>query len=513
MIDDTLATLLTNTRAYLPLLCLAGLGLGAVSLAFGAENTPPANTTPTPPPPSEITLKGPWPTIFEINKNQTVTVHGPKGNNTVKLISVTHTKEPDYWTNVTKDKKVFVAAAVQLEVNGQPVTIHHRPYQMPETAGGLRLYVETTKEWADDTRQFFKNAQPMAHDVKLSAVVAGATWGPEDFLFPVLNYRWRSSTYQNTWEGLVPFNLLYYHHGEDLGAVPDMLDLVAVRDGVIHDSPVPNGPKGSNYLTIDMGDGMAYGYAHMNYSSFDPKLSVGTPVKRGQKLAKTGMTYQGLPQQHNDPHVHMDLSNIAEHAIRDNEQSHFPAMIESYFRAYDDALLALAGSYGFADVGSTYHLDGSRSVARPGHKIVSYQWKLHDGKMVNGALAEVKFAGPGYYAEELIVRADDGTEDRDAIHVRVTKDGQSDMIGRGWVYYTPARAIYPGTEVKFLNRLDRTENTQVDFGDGTTIKNAGREFTHKFEKAGLYTVFFHGTGPGGEPVQNKVRLRVLAANP
>ena len=55
---------------------------------------------------SNIALKGSWPTVFEIDKNQTVVVPGLRGNTTIKLLSASHTKEPDYWTNVTADTKI-----------------------------------------------------------------------------------------------------------------------------------------------------------------------------------------------------------------------------------------------------------------------------------------------------------------------------------------------------------------------------------------------------------------------
>ena len=52
------------------------------------------------------------------------------------------------------------------------------------------------------------------------------------------------AVYNNTWSGLVPFNLLYYHRGEDYGAIPDLLEVVSSIDGKIVSTPVPEGRKG-----------------------------------------------------------------------------------------------------------------------------------------------------------------------------------------------------------------------------------------------------------------------------
>ena len=121
-------------------------------------------------PPSVVELRINWPTVFDINLQQTITVKTPTGYATVQLLKITYTKETDYWTGATDDKKFFAGAKIDLLVDGQPVTLIHRAYEMPQTVGKLRLYVETTKDWHNDSVKFFEHPELMTADVTLSAV-------------------------------------------------------------------------------------------------------------------------------------------------------------------------------------------------------------------------------------------------------------------------------------------------------------------------------------------------------
>src|SRR3546814_16843238 len=87
-------------------------------------------------------------------------------------------------------------------------------------------------------------------DVRLSICLEGESWGPESLKFPILDYRWRASAYNNTWSSLVPYNKLYYHRGEDYGAIPDKLDIIAPLDGEIMDTPLPDGDIASHALFL-----------------------------------------------------------------------------------------------------------------------------------------------------------------------------------------------------------------------------------------------------------------------
>jgi PKD repeat protein len=181
--------------------------------------------------------------------------------------------------------------------------------------------------------------------------------------------------------------------------------------------------------------------------------------------------------------------------------------MEAYFRTFDDAVVAIAGGHQFALPKETVVLDGSRSLARPGKKIKSWAWKLLDGRTVDGAKVEVVFDQPGLYAEELIVKTEDGVEDRDAIHVRVYDAKRGANMATGWLHYWPSREVRVGKPVLFCNATSNVREARIDFGDGGEAVPVTREIQHAFANPGLYIVTLSGKGPADEPVSVKVRVR------
>src|SRR5690606_18831856 len=158
--------------------------------------------------------------------------------------------------------------------------------------------------------------------------------------------------------------------------------------------------------------------------------------------------------------------------------------------------------------GQTVALDGSRSVARPGRRIVSMVWRLHDGRTVEGATAEIACDRPGLYSEELTIRTDDGWEDRGFAQVRVYDPARGRDMVTGWIYHTPVRGIRPGDAVLLWNRLAGTVGpATIDFGDGAPAAIIDGETVHRYESPGLYTGTVSARGPEDEPAT--VRMRVV----
>jgi hypothetical protein len=255
-----------------------------------------------------------WPTVVELNVGDSYevsrSVDGKTATRRIKVISVSHRWEPDYWIDENPGHKTLNAARVVIDVSCVETTLLHRPYQMPLTVNGLRVYVESTKRWAA--------------------------------------------------------------HG---------------------------------------------------------------------RLA-------GMPEVDRD----VRLSTVAE--------------------------------------------------------IVSYTWRLHDGTVVENAVARVTYEKPGLYSEQLVVRTDAGYDDRDFAQVRVFDPDRGRKIARGWAYYTPVRGIKPGTTVLFWNRLvGMAGPVTIDFGDGSPKQTIHREVEHAYAESGLYTVTLSGQGPDNEPAT--VRLRVV----
>jgi murein DD-endopeptidase MepM/ murein hydrolase activator NlpD len=441
-----------------------------------------------------------WPCVFELDRGQTLAVPSAGKPVKVRLIEYRLTHEPDYFIARNPARKTVASAEAKIEVDGQPAALLCRPFQMPETVGGVRIYVDAVREWA--AHAGYAPLTGVEREVRFSAVPAGHNWGSGKLVFPLRAYRWRSSTYQNTWNSLVPYNQLYYHRGEDFGAIPDKLDVVSPLDGRIIGSPLPRGDAQSNGLTIEAPNGLRCRLAHMNIESFEPRLTVGAEVRAGERVAQTGCTWNGKRSQHNDPHLHFQL-DWNEHRL-----GTFPFLMESYFRAYDDALVAIAGGHQFALPKEPVALDGSRSLARPGKRIAFWTWKLHDGRTVEGARTEIVFEKPGLYAEEMIVKTEDGHEDRDAVHVRVYDPKRGANMAMGFLHYWPSREVLAGKPVLFCNATWNTREMKIDFGDGTEPKSVAREIQHAFAKPGLHTVTLSGLGPADEPVSLKLRVAV-----
>jgi hypothetical protein len=153
-------------------------------------------------------------------------------------------------------------------------------------------------------------------------------------------------------------------------------------------------------------------------------------------------------------------------------------------------------------------LDASRSLARPGRRIVRYQWRLHNDREIEGPRTSVQADRPGLFSEELRLLADDGSEDRDYAQLRVWNTQSGAAFAAGWFYHWPVRGARPGTQILFWNRLFGTTGpVEIDFGDDSKPVRIGQEITHAYGKAGLYTAALRSRGPADEPVE--VRMRVV----
>ncbi len=443
-----------------------------------------------------------WPIVVELDAHCPMDVRLPTQSVRLELLEITHDYEPDYWIPTNTPHATLRSAAVKLFINGHPVTLRCRPYEPPREFFGLRLYVESTRLWSDPPQLF--PLENMCGDVRLSFVAAGESWGPSDLRFPLSDFRWRSSTYQNTWNSLVPFNHLYYHRGEDFGAIPDRLQIIAPLDGTVTRSPLPTGDGKSNGLVITTPHGISYRIAHMNIESIATDLIAGASVTAGQPLAETGMTWDGRKSQTHDSHLHFQIDLDGEHPTA---LSPFPFLVEAYFRDYPDALLPIAGGYAFGTVGQPVLLDASRSLARPGRTIPSFRWNLHNGQTFSGSAGTIIYDRPGYYSEEILLTAD-GIIDRDYLQVRIydpTSKSPQD-IASGWLHTFPCRPKV-GEPVLIWNRLINTSNVTLEPGDGSS-KPITSEATHTYTRPGLYWLTLRGEGPNAEPVTASVRVVV-----
>jgi murein DD-endopeptidase MepM/ murein hydrolase activator NlpD len=460
----------------------------------------------TPPDAGRVILDTPgFPYVFELNSGESHTISrrfdGGEITRTLQVLSVRTFTEPNLWFSRPLAPENYSRAEVAVRVSGKDTVLMHRPNQMPLTFNGLRLYVETVKEWAENTE--IADLNDVQKEVRLSVCAENEPWGPESIRFPVADYRWRSAAYNNTWSSLVPYNKLYYHRGEDYGAIPDRLDVRAIMDGVIRATPLPEGDGKSNAILIQHPSGIISRTSHMNTETLRPEYPQGTRVTAGTVLAKTGMTWDGRKSQVNDPHCHVELM------YGETKLASYPYLMEAYLREYPDPVLAVAGGYQFTLPGQEVCLDGSRSISRTGTQPLRYQWKLHTGQTLDTSSVALTYREPGLYTEELRVFTAEGNEDRDFVQIRVFDPERGSDLAYGWAYYYPVRNIRPGTEVLFWSRLANiTAPVQLDFGDGSPPQIIDRECTHAYDRAGIYTVTLRSTGPAAEPVSVKLEVHV-----
>lgn len=252
-----------------------------------------------------VSAADPWPTLVDLDEGETFDFPVENGTHQIKLIDCKETTQPDFYIKSNKSRETIARADVTLEVDGKRAVVVARPFQLPVIVGGLRIAVHTTRPWA---RTNYLPIADLEKRVRLEVQDAARPWAPASIRFPIKDYRWNSASYYNTWSALVPHNGLYYHRGEDFGAIPDRLSVVAPFSGRILASPHRYGQAtDSNRILLSGDNGVIAMFSHMNYDSILPELRPGTHVSAGQLLGKTGNTWRGRPRQHSDPHLHFSF--------------------------------------------------------------------------------------------------------------------------------------------------------------------------------------------------------------
>lgn len=457
-----------------------------------------------------------YPTVFELDSGEVYNfkkrINDSLVSHSIKLLKVTPHFSPNFW-NLDDEgngvKKFFSRADVKVEVDGKLVNLTRRSYELPTTVNGLRIYVEAVKDWAKGAD--LANLKEIKKDVRLSIGIEGETWGPKSIVYPIQNYRFRSSSYNNTWGALVPYAPLYYHRGEDRGAIPDRLPVHSVISGRVIGSPLPKGDGASNGVIVKDTNGITFRIAHMNTEHIFKKTKLDNVIARNDLIGYTGSTWLGGRNQTHDSHIHVAMKYETDSTTI--QLSAFPYLIEAYFRKFTDPALAIAGGYEWTIPGESIVLDGSRSVSRPGEKIKSYKWVLHNGSTVDSVKTRLKFNSPGLYTEELIVETAKGNIDRDFLQVRVwnsTKTRKSERnIAWGWIYQSPVRNVKVGEPVMFWNRIHNTMGSvYIDFGDGSDHLKIYNSIAHPFMKPGRYVVSITGKGPKNDPITEKLEVIV-----
>lgn len=405
----------------------------------------------------------------------------------VRLIGVEPYFEPFYqsgaWFNI------FWKARVDVEVNGIKASLWCKPYQLPVNVAGLNLSVDLVK----GVEGGLYSCQ-LAKDIRFSARDAKLPWITEKYCFPIVGYKWRCSNYAHTWNGFVSVNsqakMIYYHRGEDFGAVPDRLMFTAMDDSVMERVPGESGDQDSNHIITKDKD-YQYCYSHANAPFPADEFYKGRELKKGEAVKLTGNTWNGRPVR--DPHLHI---SIGDHSGTEQMNTFFP-LLYAYKNSYPDELLVTAEGFRFCKEGDTITLDASAAEEINGNKELDYVWELSDGTKRTGMRVSVCYPQPGTYTEKVIVSDRTGRRGVDHVIVSVFSTQGSERPFC-WLNVYPMRAIKVMDDVEFLVGFYNMDEAVIDFGDGATEKTSdGQRHFHSYSVPRYYTISVIGAGPGG----------------
>lgn len=436
------------------------------------------------------------PEIFELSCGEMYSsTYGRDKLRTIKLIDVKSIYEPYFQEGKWYD--IFLKAEVIVEVDGNACMLICAPYQRPVNVNGLNIMIDLVNGLQHGTVPV-----KLVKDARFAVKTADLPWfDKERFVFPVNDYRWRATNYTHTWNGLVYIvgQDVYYHRGEDYGAVPDKHDFVAMNDAVIDELPPKGGDGKSNAITL-LDETYIYRYAHANSDYIRADLHHGKFIKKGVSIGKTGNTWNGSPVI--DPHLHIGIRS------RDGEMdiNTYPILVQAYQEQYPDEILPVAGGFRFCIEGDTVELDGISSVIPESIEIDSIYWNFCDGSSAEGGKVKKQYPSPGMYTEEMVITDRMGRTFRDYVMVGVFRKEGSE-VPYAWLNYYPMRNAQAGKSVEFWVEYRNMENVWISFGDGCESM-CQKTHKHIYDKSGDYVVTLLGESNGGGPGVFKVLVKV-----
>ncbi|MBN1851462.1 MAG: peptidoglycan DD-metalloendopeptidase family protein [Pirellulales bacterium] len=400
-----------------------------------------------------------------------------------------------------KDRVVGLVrrAEVEVEIDGNPVTLTSRPYAMPTEWEGLRIQVDTTSGWLDIPKR-----------------VQFSVWDATDpivdtrlFGFPLPGYRLFSHGMQAYNEPVHlgyhdgdPGGQSFYHdYGVDFAGFERRQKVVSCIDGIavqVH--------RDEGTFAVQDQHGFILAFCHLD--SILSEFHEGTPVQRGQWIGMVGK--RGASG--NFPHLHVGayLSDAAKDSGQMSRNLNlYPWLVAAYLEKARDVLYAVARPHHVVQIGQTERFDGTHSLVR-GSKTVSYRWEFHDGTRADGPRTERTFDKSGCYMAALWIEDGHGAVDVDFCKVKVySHPAPEDIIPTLFVTFKPADVVRVGQPVNFRiwPQGDVTDSITIDFGDGTHL-DAYRPYSsiaHRFAHPGIHIVTA-STKSHGMPVTQQIKV-------
>jgi len=371
-------------------------------------------------------------------------------------------------------------AVVDLEVNGEPVSIECAGYNLPRTVAGVQVACTVTSRYMENARE---NAWHLEKDARLQLWPAGSPWiQPETFRYPV-KQRWFASDTQMCNEppfvdgGEYPSRrVIPYHYALDVGAAEKMAEVVSATSGrvvVRGDQVLPEYKDHPairvRYDVVIVVDERGWFHRYQHLASIDDGVMLGKQIALGQRLGVVGKEGDAGCWAHLHYAIRSRLPS-GEWGILDG----YAFLWEAYLREYSPEIIAVARPHFFVATGEPVRLDASRSWCRSG-KIERYEWSFLDGTTGEGPVVERTYARPGTYSEILKVTDSAGHYSYDfavvQVYDRAAAASGDEKLAPPTIsaFYNPTFHLRAGEPVTFQVRTCRTTDGHEtwNFADGS----------------------------------------------
>ncbi len=437
---------------------------------------------------------------------------------TVKLISLDETRDPV--------RQAVRNSDLRLEIDGQAVALEAGPYRVPRKVAGVQIDCSVTGGMnAGGTPAFWG----LDKDARLRLWPGDSPLvRPGTIIYPV-KQAWLAT---RTWfdnevvdGGPSVRRQIYYHAGTDIGGSEGLTEVIAASDALVvqrgldvlpgHDQDAPTAPRGDVVYLLDA-RGWYYRYSHLKV--IEPAIQPGRIIQQGERIGLVGKEGDSGGWSH----LHFEIKS-RQPSGKWGTQAAYAILREAYINQFGLRLFANARPAHFLVAGEKITLDGTGSWSAAGD-IRAYQWRLHDGTVVEGAKTEVRYAQPGLWCETLKVTDPAGNTAYDFAYVMVLDPQDlSHYPPNVNLNFHPTREIHPGDEITFKARAFRMTGGQEtwDFGDGTAPQTTRSpenskphapdgyaEIKHRYDKPGQYIVTVSRTHDKGYRATAKLCVTV-----
>lgn len=422
------------------------------------------------------------PTLYYLRRGEPLKYIGRTGREyMLGLVDYSSAFEPLYVGPV--QYAIFTSAEVEIQIDSARLNLRCRPYELPTPFEGIGLQVDLVREVCGGAKP-----EPLGEAAIRLAVYEEEFFSSETAipLFPLDGYRRCATNCSRSWNEFVSVHErdgeIYYHRGEDFGAVPNRLPYHVVSAGVLSVYPGIEGDGNSN-VVVTRTDSGEWKYAHTNEETFNPEQSVGMSLPRGHRIGLTGNSWNGIRVE--DPHLHLDLRRAG------GCLNTYPLLAAAFRRRFSGEVSAFAGGQRFCLEGDRLTLEADCADHFAGGEPSTFHWRFCDGGEAHGARVEKRYPAAGVYMEECIRTGADGRIEYDYVVVRVSRPG----LRLPYLYFNiyPMRDIRCDTLVEFRFSVKEMKNVVIDFGDGERSPVRPR-LEHRYREPGDYPVVVYGNG-------------------